>query len=160
MLLILRINTHLGIPDFAFALGDSVVVQFTYAIQSMPSAIMFILLCPEGSEGVTYALLTTVGNLAWTLAQDFGTTLTVLFDVSNASLAAGDFRGILQLTIFTSLIQLLPILWVHLLPDDRNEHEALIHRQVKSRLGGAVLALTIIGSLSVSIFVNVYYILK
>ena len=160
VLLVLRVNTYLGIPDFAFALGDSVVIQLIYAVQSMPSSIMFIMLCPEGSEGVTYALLTTVGNLAWTLAQDFGTCMTLVWDVSNDTMAAGEFSGILRLTVFTSLIQLVPILWVYLLPDDRTEHEALIKKQVKSRLGGGILAGVIAASLLGTIVVNAWYILK
>lgn len=92
--------------------------------------------------------MTTVGNLAWTLAQDLGTVSTLVFDVKNSTLAAGDFRGVLHLTIFTSLIQLLPILSVHLLREDRAEYEALIPREVKSRLGRGVLSFVIISSLA------------
>lgn len=51
IVLILRLNVPAGIPDFAFALGDSSITTFSMAIQSMPSCIMFIMLCPEGSEG-------------------------------------------------------------------------------------------------------------
>ncbi len=59
------------------------------------------MLCPEGSEGVTYALLTTVSNLAGTLAYDVGTWMTGLWDVSNSTLSSGNFDGVLYLTILT-----------------------------------------------------------
>lgn len=48
ILLILRLNTKLGAPDVVFALGDTGIVYLVYAIQSMPSSIMFIMILPEG----------------------------------------------------------------------------------------------------------------
>lgn len=72
IILILRLNVAAGIPDFAFALGDTAIATFVMAIQNMPSCIMFAMLCPEGSEGVTYALLTTISNLSGAVAQDIG----------------------------------------------------------------------------------------
>jgi len=158
VLLILRINTKLGVPDFFLALGDTAAIQFTYAIQSMPSSIMFIMLCPAGNEGVTYALLTTIGNLAWTIAQDLGSGLTLIWDVRNETLAAGDFSGMLKLTLFTSLIQITPIAFVYLLPSSKSEHENLIAKQVRSFYGGAVLVAILVLGLIGSVAVNIYYI--
>ena len=159
VLLILRVNQVLGIPDFFFALGDTSAVEFVYAIQSMPSNIMLVMLCPEGSEGVTYALLTTIGNLAWTVAQVLGGAFTLVWDVRNETLAAGDYTGLLKLTLFTSLVQVLPILWVRVLPASRAEHEALIRRGEKSVLGGALLASVIVLGLGATVVVNIYFIL-
>jgi hypothetical protein len=77
------------------------------------------MLCPEGSEGVTYALLTTVSidhsfsfvfipyiwlkiaNLAWSVSFDIGTAFTSIWDVSNSTLQKGDFSGVLNLTLLT-----------------------------------------------------------
>lgn len=78
-----------------------------------------MMLCPEGSEGVTYALLSTMCNLAGAVAFDLGTWLTMYFDVSNDALSRGDFRGMLYLTILTSVIQVLPLALIHVLPDSR-----------------------------------------
>jgi len=159
VLLILRVNVALGIPDIVFALGDTAAVQFTLAVQGMPSSIIFVMLCPEGAEGVTYALLTTVGNMAWTLAQDLGTSLTSLFDCSNAALARQDFSGVLKLTILTSVIQIAPILFLRMLPANKSQHEALIRKRVSSRLGGAALVAVLVLGLGISLLLNVYYIL-
>ncbi len=63
--------------------------------------LQFMMLCPEGSEGVTYALLSTISNLAGSVAYDVGTGLTLFFDVSNDALQAGDYSGILYLTVIT-----------------------------------------------------------
>ena len=115
----LRVNISWGIPDIWFSLGDTSIVYFISAINAMPTNIMFMMLCPEGSEGVTYALLTTVANLASTVSGDIGSGLTTLFDVSNDSLEAGDFTGVLKLTILTSFLQLLPLTLLWILPDTR-----------------------------------------
>lgn len=78
-----------------------------------------MMLCPEGSEGVTYALLSTMCNLAGAVAYDLGTGFTLFFEVGNTALAAGDFTGMLRLTILTSLLQALPLTLLHVLPDSR-----------------------------------------
>ena len=40
VVLILRYNKVLGIPDLVFALGDSAIMYFLWAINSMPTSIM------------------------------------------------------------------------------------------------------------------------
>lgn len=85
---------------------------------------MFMLLCPEGAEGTSYAMLTTLNNVAnaaagnigtsppppplpepllppclagsltsssWDCMSSSGTLMTQIWDVSNESLASGDF---------------------------------------------------------------------
>ena len=41
------------------------------------------MLCPEGSEGLVYAVLTTIMNLSGTVASDIGSAMTLIWDVSN-----------------------------------------------------------------------------
>ena len=59
------------------------------------------MLCPPGAEGTTFALLTTLASLAGTVASDFGSWLTIVWDVSNDTLASGDYSGILKLSGLT-----------------------------------------------------------
>jgi len=159
LLLTLRLNSRIGIPDLIFALGDTSVAYLMFAIQSMPASIMFIMLCPEGSEGITYALLTTIGNLAWNISWDIGSTLTAIWDVSNETLAAGDFSGITKLTILTSLLQLSPIILVRLLPDSKEEQAALRDAGEKSWWGGFWLSIVVVLSLIITFGINIYYVI-
>ena len=156
ILLILGINKKLGIPDVIFAIGDTGIVYLIYAIQSMPSSIMFIMICPEGSEGITYALLTTIGNLGWTVACAFGSAMTTIWDVSNETLASGDYSGMLNLTLLTSFLQILPLSLVFLLPDSKEEQIKLRDAGITSRVGGfclgLVVTLSLIGTISLSIY--------
>lgn len=83
IILILQLNKVIGIPDFYFAIGDTAATAVISAIQFMPACIMFSMLCPEGSEGVSYAFLTTITNLAGSVAADLGSAFTLIWDVSN-----------------------------------------------------------------------------
>lgn len=85
IVLILQLNLVVGIPNFYFALGDTGATAIISAIQFMPSCIMFSMLCPEGSEGLIYAVLTTITNLSGSVASDIGSSLTLIWDVSNST---------------------------------------------------------------------------
>ena len=80
---------------------------------------MFVMLCPEGSEGVTYSLLTTISNLAGAVAYDIGTWLSTWFQVDNKTIEAGDYSGILYIEIVTTFLQLMPLAIVWMLPNNR-----------------------------------------
>lgn len=46
----------------------------------------YISMCPDGAEGTTYAILTTMSNVSMAAAQDLGTMFTRIWDVSNETL--------------------------------------------------------------------------
>jgi MFS family permease len=85
IMLVLGVNRTMGIPDFYFALGDTAIAQLIGGVQFMPSCIIFVMLCPEGCEGVTYALLTTISNLSGSVASDIGSAFTLIWDVDNST---------------------------------------------------------------------------
>ena len=89
IILILGLNKKMGLPDLAFAIGDEAIIALMEGLHAMPTVIMFVMLCPHGAEGTTFALLTTISSLAGTVASDLGTVLTSFWDVSNTSLADG-----------------------------------------------------------------------
>lgn len=43
-------------------------------------------MCPDGAEGTTYAILTTMSNVSMAAAQNLGTMFTGIWDVSNDTL--------------------------------------------------------------------------
>jgi len=154
VVLVLRLNATWGVPDVVFAVGDQILLVLSDSIHVMPHIIMFIMLCPEGAEGTTFALLTTISSLAGTVASSIGTFLTSIWDVSNATLSQGQFDGILKLTILTSVIQTLPIVLVFLIPNNRAEHQREIDKGVTSFWGGFILATVIFLSLTFTLAVN------
>jgi len=156
LLLVYRTNVKLGISDVVFALGDNVFAAFVSAIQYLPSLVMFVALCDNGAEGTTYALLTTISNLAGTVGSDFGSWIVTYFETSNEALQAGDFRGVANLTILTSLLQVSPIVLVFLLPASKEEQVALRESGEKSWWGGFVLATVVVVSLVFTVGLNIY----
>ena len=121
---------------------------------------MFAMLCPEGYEGLVYAMLTTIGNLSGSVASDLGSLFTLIWDVSNNTIEKGDYSGVLYIAILTSLLQLFPLCFVWLLPDSRIEQMKLKNSGDTSRTGGAVLASVICVSLVAAIVISVTLIFK
>lgn len=158
--LLLVYGITFGIPASMFALGDNVFASFIGAMQYLPTLILFVVLCPEGSEGTTYALLTTISNLAGTVGSDLSSSLTSIWDTSNETLEAGDYSGVANLTILTSILQLMPIVLVFLLPATRKEQIDLIESGQRSFLGGLMLSLTVGASLLFTVGLNIYYLLQ
>merc|ERR1711957_903024 len=60
-----------GLSNFWFALGDDAMADFIAGIQFLPTTIMIVHLCPSGSEGASYAMFTTVNNIAANLRNHF-----------------------------------------------------------------------------------------
>jgi len=94
-------------------------------------------LSPAGSEGSTYAMLTTMSSVAQSVGSNIATLLTSVWDVSNEALAAGDFTGMWKLTLLTSLLPLISLILLPLLPKDlQNLHERQAKDNSKSVWGG------------------------
>ncbi len=76
-----------------------------------------------------------------------GNYFTQVWDVSNTTLAEGDVSGLWRLSLATSLIPLVPFLFLHWLPRDAQEQEDLAVDQTRSKLGGVVFLCVLAASL-------------
>ena len=160
VMLIKRTNKAIGIPDFAFALGDEVtpthsfkmfrwhftgftfsaliflnhaivcahtlpvaqgMMEFISGVQFLPLTIMMVHLCPAGSEGVSYAMFTTMNNVALILSSMLSTNLLAIWDVSEENLEAGKLDGFLKLTILTTCLQTCGVFFLPLLPSHKSD---------------------------------------
>jgi len=73
LMLIFQINQkYLHLNNYLFSLGDDVITAYRSGIQFLPVAIMYMRLCPAGAEGSSYAMLTTLGNIALVCASNLG----------------------------------------------------------------------------------------
>jgi hypothetical protein len=76
--------------------------------------------------------------------------------VSNDALAAGDYSGMLKLTLLTSFLQIVPLSLVFLLPDSKEEQVKLRDAGLSSVLGGSILGtvvfLSLIGTIALSLY--------
>jgi len=139
-----------GIPDLVFALGDDGVQEFLIGIQFLPLCLMYLSMCPAGSEGTTYAMLTTFSNLAGTVAFDVSTLLTTVWDVEEDTIMAGDFTGVYKLSLLCTLVAPLPLIFIGLIPRNRAHQDDLIKETTRSPVMGvifiAVMIFTMLGT--------------
>jgi len=135
--LVFRVNVKWGIPDLVFALGDDAAASFIQALQFLPAVTMYIGLCPAGAEGTSYAMLTTLSNVAGAIGSDMGTLMTGLWDVSNEKLAASEWSGLWKLSLLTSLLQPLGLCLLFLLPKDVAHQKAMQKCDRRDWWGGA-----------------------
>jgi MFS family permease len=94
LMLVLGGNDKIGLGSPAvevfFAMGSYGVQNFVQAIQFLPATRMFLVMCPEGAEGASYAMLTTLSNLAGTISYSVAAALALIWDVSSDTLSAGN----------------------------------------------------------------------
>ena len=177
--LILRLNIAIGFPDIAYLVCLTVFSVALTTMTFVPTILMFVAICPEGSEGTTYAMLTTISNIGATLASDFGTLFLRIWDVSNSTIKEGNYSGIEYLvnintynnqfsifcnsphpqTILTSVISVLPIALVWLLPESKEQLIALKNSGEKSETGGAVVLSVLAVAILFTIVLNLYILL-
>jgi len=141
-------TTYLHMSNYFFSLGDDVISAYINGIQFLPVCIMYMRLCPDGAEGASYSMLTTFGNIALVCASNLGNLMAGIWDVSNGALREGDVSGLWKLSLLTSMLALLPILWLHLLPNNAEEQEELAKSKDRSRPAGIIFLVVLFGSLS------------
>lgn len=105
---------------------------------------MYMRLCPDGSEGASYSMLTTFSNIALVCASNLGNHLAGVWDVSNEAMRRHDVSGLWKLSLLTTVLQTLPLSLLWLLPRNAAEQEVLARSKVKSQVGGAAF-LTVLG---------------
>lgn len=132
LILIFRWNTHLGLSDQLFVLGDKAVLNVIGQVAFMPVLVLAARLCPEGVEATLFALLMSIANGGDIVGGLMGNTLLFLLSRCGA-VGAGltemlgvtdqDFTNLGLLTMICVFGNLLPLFLVHLLPEDTPEHE-------------------------------------
>ena len=153
LLLIFRINLKWGISDFAFSMGDNVIVQLVASILFLPVCILFASLCPDGSEGCVYAMLTSFSNVAMLVASSLSNIVSHIWDVSNATLKRHDYDGLWRLTVFTSLICCVPLLFMRCtLPTTRRLKKLRANEDESNPIAGRVFIIVLASSICFSIY--------
>ncbi|KAK2196227.1 bifunctional Biopterin transporter family/MFS transporter superfamily [Babesia duncani] len=81
IVLVKRYNVAIGIPDTAFVITDSSMLQFVGEINSLPIFIMATRLCPRGLESSMYSLLWTAQFLGLDMSSYISAALTYCFGI-------------------------------------------------------------------------------
>lgn len=143
-LLLIRGNTF-GLTPFLFALGDDAMAEFISGVQFLPTAILMVALTPAGSEGAAYAMYTTVWNSAMMIAPAVSSVLLEIWDTSVETMKAGQLDGLFNLSLLTTGLQVLPVLFLCWMPHGRDELHALAGKTGSGHAAGGVIFLAILG---------------
>lgn len=116
LLLVTHTNRALGIDDHWFSLGDSLILTVMGQIAYMPVLVLAARLCPPGVEATLFALLMSVTNLAALLSYETGAVL-----MHGLGITQNNFQNLWLLVVLTNLSTLLPLPFLHWLPESTVE---------------------------------------
>ncbi|KAI9994861.1 hypothetical protein PInf_011699 [Phytophthora infestans] len=128
-----------------FYLGGPQLAAIPEGMRAVVAGFVTVEIAEQGFEGATYALLTTVHNLAWPFAQSVTNIVDACFDVSDKTIASDTphVRWQVAYCLFIAgSVQLLGLVTLVLLPDQKQQAQDL------KRLGGSsrlAAKLTIVG---------------
>ena len=108
--LIFHTNRQFGIPDFAFAFVERVVITLVGQFITMPMVVLGAQICPPGIEGSLYALLMSITNIGGVFAEEGGSLLTNMFGITGTN-----FTNLWKLMLICHLFDLIPLSGLNLL---------------------------------------------
>lgn len=112
IILVLRINLMMHIPDQAFILGDGALTEAISKFKLMPMLVLSSQLCPIGIEGTVFAFLMSMSNFGNTSGAWFGALLLKWLHIQK-----DDYSKLWLAVLIRSLMRLFPLLFIFLVPD-------------------------------------------
>jgi hypothetical protein len=112
-------------------------------------------------------MFTTAWNSAMLLAQAIGSSFLLgIWDTSKETMLDGDISGLLKLSILTTILQLLPIIFVWWLPNGRDELAQLADSpdsdgssNNSSKIGGGIFLFVVFSSVIYTVVVTLLNVL-
>jgi hypothetical protein len=101
-------------------------------------------------------MLTTWSNLAGSLAFDISTALTVVWDVSSETIAAGNYDGVWKLTLLCGLVGPMPLVLLGLIPKDKKDQRELQRDTTRHYWAGVAFISTMFVTLTITFVESIY----
>ncbi|GMF45486.1 unnamed protein product [Phytophthora fragariaefolia] len=124
-----------------FYLGGPQLAAIPEGMRSIVAGFVTVEIAEQGFEGATYALLTTVHNLAWPFAQSVTNLVDAYFDVSDAAIASDTPHVRWQVAyclLIAGVVQLFGLVTLVLLPNQKKQAQELKRNGGSSRLAARV----------------------
>jgi BT1 family len=119
LVLVLRLNLKLGMPDYFFAVIDEGVSQMVNRLKWMPILVLSAKLCPSGIEGTFFALVMSIENVGLLTSSWLGGLLLHVLRVTRS-----EFNDLWKAILIRNLMRLLPLLFLFLVP--KSDHNSTI----------------------------------
>ncbi|KAL3745626.1 hypothetical protein ACJRO7_014703 [Eucalyptus globulus] len=111
LVLVLRLNLKLGVPDYFFAVTDEGVSRMIGTLQRMPLYVLSSKLCPSGIEGTFFALLMSIDNMGVLLASWGGGLLLHTLGVTRTQ-----FGNLWLAILIRNILRISPLCLLFLVP--------------------------------------------
>lgn len=111
IILVLRWNLKLGIPDYFFVVIDASVSQMIGRLKWMPLLVLSSKLCPSGVEGTFFALLMSIDNAGLLTSSWLGGLLLHIFSVTRTQ-----FDNLWLAILIRNVLRISPLFLLFLVP--------------------------------------------
>ncbi|KAJ4732128.1 Major facilitator superfamily protein [Rhynchospora pubera] len=119
LVLVLRLNLKLGMPNYFFAVIDEGVSQLVNRLKWMPILVLSAKLCPPGIEGTFFALVMSIENVGLLTSSWGGGLLLHVLRVTRS-----EFSNLWAAILIRNLMRLVPLLFLFLVP--KSDHNSTI----------------------------------
>ncbi|OMO83313.1 Biopterin transport-related protein BT1 [Corchorus capsularis] len=111
LVLVLRINLKLGMPDYLFVVIDETVTRMIGRIKWMPFLVLSSKLCPPGIEGTFFAILMSIDHIGLLSSAWSGGLVLHVLNVTRTQ-----FDNLWIALLIRTLLRLIPIGFLFLIP--------------------------------------------
>ncbi|KAG2848405.1 hypothetical protein PC111_g449 [Phytophthora cactorum] len=149
---------YLNMDGFQVSAAAAVLAAIPEGMRSVVAGFVTVEVAEQGFEGATYALLTTVHNLAWPFAQSVTNIVDANFDVSDTAIASDSLHVRWQVACCLFIaggVQLLGLVTLILLPDQKQQAQDLKRLGGSSRLAARLTIVGIVVALSWATTTNI-----
>ena len=111
LIMVLRLNVKLGIPDYLFAILDESSMHVINKIKWMPMLVLSAKICPSGIEGTFFALIMSIENIGVLSSSWGGGLLLHLLNVTHT-----DFKNLWLAILIRNIMRVSPLVMLFLVP--------------------------------------------
>lgn len=130
LMLVLRINVKIGIPDYFFIVFDEVISQLIGRIKWMPLIVLSSKLCPAGIEGTFFAMLMSIDHVGMLSSVCAGGVLLRLLKVSRTR-----FDNLWMAILIQNMLRIAPVGLLFLVPTTDPNANILPSEMLRSKKG-------------------------
>lgn len=120
LILVLRLNLNLGMPDKLFAVIDESVSQMIGRMRWMPILVLSSKLCPSGIEGTFFALLMSIDHTGLLTSSWCGGLLLDLLKVTRT-----EFDNLWLAILIRNILRIVPLALLFLVPES-DQHSMIL----------------------------------
>lgn len=119
LILVLRLNLKLGMPDYLFIVIDESAFQMISRIKWLPLLVLSSKLCPTGIEGTFFALLMSIDNAGMLTASWGGGLILHVLKITRT-----EFSNLWLAILIRNIMRVVPLALLFLVP--KSEQNSVI----------------------------------